>query len=320
MTSTQPKWSNLKVGIVVLIGLAIFVFIISIVGTEQNIFASTYSLQLFMPNIHGLVNGAMVTLGGLKVGYVTDLQFTRRDSVNGIDVTMKVLTKYRSSITSSTVAQIKTIGLLGDKYVDLSIGSPMETPLAENSLIPLRPTFDIEEVGPELRNSLTDLTDFLKSARRITARIDRGEGSVGKLIHEPTVANEMEHFVRSLNSVVSAIEQKRGAFGKLIYDEPLARNINDVSTNLKDVTDQIRQGRGTVGKLVMDDRLYANLVSFTSRADSILTRASNDSSNVSKIISDPAFYTQLLGLMRDFNDLLVDLKEHPERYVHVSVF
>src|SRR5437879_336672 len=124
MDSKQLRWSGLKVGIVVFIGLIIFVFIVSIVGTEQNVFTSTYQLKVFLPNVQGLVTGAQITLGGLKVGFVTDMQFVRRDTVNGVDVTMQITTKYRASITSRTTGQIKTIGLLGDKYIDLSIGSP----------------------------------------------------------------------------------------------------------------------------------------------------------------------------------------------------
>lgn len=320
MNPAQLKWSSLKVGIVVLIGLVVFVFIVSIVGTEQNIFASTHTLKLFMPNARGLVNGAMVSLGGLKVGFVTDMQFAQQGGINGVDISMKVLTKHRSSITTSSLAQIKTIGLLGDKYIDLSIGSPGEEPLAENAYLPLRESFDLEEAGPQLKNSLTEFTDLLGSARRIASTIEKGEGSAGKFLTQPTVANETERFLRSLNSMMAALEQKSGALGRFMYDDSLARNIAEVSANLRSVTGQLREGKGTMGKLIMDNELYTNLASFSSRADSLLAKASGDSSNVSKLLTDGSFYTQLLGLMRDLNLLLVDLREHPDRYVKVSVF
>jgi phospholipid/cholesterol/gamma-HCH transport system substrate-binding protein len=320
MDQKQLKWSGLKVGIVVLVGIFIFVFIISIVGTEQNIFSSTYPIKVFLPNIQGLVNGAMITLGGLKVGYVHNLQFTTRNGANGIEITMDILAKYRSSITTSTKGQIKTIGLLGDKYIDLTIGNQGEQALAENSFVPMIETFDIETAGPQFKSALNDFTELMGSAKRIAASVEKGEGSVGKLVKHPTVANEMEQFLRSLNNVMAAVEKKQGVLGKFVYDESLSRNINDVSANLKSVTDQIRQGKGTMGKLVMDDKLYLNISSFTARADSLLGSAVDDSSSVSRILKDGNFYNQLSHLMRDLNFLLVDFKEHPERYVHVSVF
>ena len=320
MDSQQLRWSNLKVGIVLMIGIIIFVFIISIVGTEQNIFTSTYTVRLFVTNVHGLVNGAMVTLGGLKIGYVTDLRFETRDSLNGVEVTAKLLSKYHASVTTSSLAQIKTIGLLGDKYIDLSIGARNEQPVEENSFIPVTESFDIETAGPQFKSALTDFTELMGSARRIAASVEKGEGSVGRLIKHPNVANEMERFLHSINGMVTAIEQKRGTLGALVYDDALSKNITDASANLKAVTGQIRQGKGTMGKLIMDDRLYTDLSSFSARADSLMGKASDDSSNVSKLISDKNFYTQLSGLMRDLNLLLVDLKAHPERYVHVSVF
>jgi hypothetical protein len=49
-------------------------------------------------------------------------------------------------------------------------------------------------------------------------------------------------------------------------------------------------------------------------------KAAGDSSNVSKLLNDGNFYAQIMSLMRDFNLLLVDLREHPSKYVHVSVF
>ncbi len=188
MKDQQLRWSNLKVGIVVLIGLVIFVFIVSIVGTEQNIFTSTYELKLFMPNVRGLVEGAMVTLGGLKIGYVTDMQFVTRGDTTGVDVTMKVMTKYARSITVSSVAQFKTIGLLGDRYIDISIGQENEQQLAEGSLLPLIETFDFEAAGPRLNKTLEDFSELVSNTKQITATINRGEGSVGRLVTKPDLA------------------------------------------------------------------------------------------------------------------------------------
>ncbi len=320
MNATQLRWSSLKVGIVVLIGLIVFVFIVSIVGTEQNIFSSTYTMKFFVTNVHGLVNGAMVSLGGLKVGYVSTMKFMTRDSVNGVEVSADLLTKYRRSITTSTTAQIKTIGLLGDKYIDLTIGYENEPPLPEDSFIPIVESFDIETAGPQFKSALADFTDLMKNANRIVASMERGEGSIGKLIKQPTVANETEKFLRSLNSLMTAIEEKKGPLGALAYDERLSKDIGDISRNLKTVTDNLKEGRGTMGKLIMDDKLYANLASFTSRADTLMTRAAADTSSVSRLASNGNFYRELIGLMKDLNLLVLDLREHPERYVKVSVF
>jgi phospholipid/cholesterol/gamma-HCH transport system substrate-binding protein len=320
MDTKLMTWSNLKVGIVIFIGLIIFVFVVTIVGTEQNLFTPTYTLKLFMPNVHGLVNGGMVALGGLKIGYVRDMQFTSKDGVNGVAITMSVVTKYRSTITTGSVAQIKTIGLLGDKYIDISIGNRAETALAEDAFVPLLESFDLEDAGPEFKTALADFSAVLRDAKRITASVARGQGSLGKFVEEPTVAQEMERFLRSLNSVMTAIQEQHGSLGKMVYDPTLSKNIQDISANLTSVTQQLRQGKGTFGKLLMDDTLYRNLSSFAARGDSLLGRAEADSSNVSRIISDKNFYAQILSLMKDLNILITDMKEHPERYVHVSVF
>jgi phospholipid/cholesterol/gamma-HCH transport system substrate-binding protein len=320
MNDQQLRWSNLKIGIVVLIGLVIFVFIVSIVGTEQNIFASTYELRLFMPNVRGLVNGAMVTLGGLKIGYVTDMKFVTRGDTTGVDITMKVLTKYAPSITVSSVAQIKTIGLLGDRYVDISIGQGGERQLAAGSDLPLLETFDFEAAGPQLDRTLRDFSDLVSNAKQITATINSGEGSVGRLVTKPDLALDLERFVASMNRIAGAVESGKGALGKMVADDALAEDLSAVAGNLRTVTDQLRKGQGSAGKLIMDESLYRSLSSFSARADSLMGKAGADSSNVSRLISDPGFYERVSKLLKDLDLLLVDLKENPDRYVKVSVF
>jgi phospholipid/cholesterol/gamma-HCH transport system substrate-binding protein len=320
MDPKHLRWASLKVGVVVLIGLIIFVFIVSIVGTEQNIFTSNYKLHLFMPNVRGLVTGGMVTLGGLKVGYVTSMDFVTRDGVNGLDVTLTILSTYERSITTSTQAQVKTIGLLGDKYIDLSIGATTEKSLPENSFIPLRESFDLDEAGPQFKDLLANVNDLVKNLKHVTAAIDKGEGSLGRLLREPVVADQLEHILRSVSAVVNAVEQQKGTLGTLVYDKSMAADLSQAAANMRTITGQIKEGKGTAGKLVMDDKLYTNLASFTARADSLAGKANADSSNVSKVMTDPEFYNRLSGLMKDLNLLLIDLKEHPGRYVHVSVF
>jgi phospholipid/cholesterol/gamma-HCH transport system substrate-binding protein len=320
MNTNQLSWSALKVGVVVLIGLIIFVFIVSIVGTEQNVFTSTYQMKVFLPNVQGLVNGAMVSLGGLKIGFVSNMKFTRRDTSNGVEITMDLVTKYRSSITSHSTGQIKTIGLLGDKYIDITIGTPGEEALPEGSFIPVTPSFDFEAAGPQLKKALADFTDVMTSVKGIALSMDKGEGSIGRLIKHPKMANEMEHLLTSLNGVMNAIEKRQGVIGTFVYDESLSKNISDVTSNLKGVTDQLRQGKGSMGKMIMDDQLYNNLSSFTGRADSLLAKATGDSTNVGRLLNDKNFYNQILSLMKDLNLLLIDFKQNPGRYIHVSVF
>ena len=63
-----------------------------------------------------------------------------------------------------------------------------------------------------------------------------------------------------------------------------------------------------------------NLSSFTARADSLMAKASADTSSVSKLVADGNFYRQITTLMKDLNLLLIDLREHPERYVKITVF
>ena len=320
MNPNKSTWANLKVGIVVLIGIGVFIFFVSIVGNDANMFTSTYPLKLYMPNVQGLVNGATVSLGGLKIGFVKSMDFVHRDNEVGIDVTFEVQSKYRTTITQNTYAQLKTIGLLGDKYIDLSIGDKNLAPLADFSYVPIKEGFDLETAGPQIKTGLAEFTALMKNLNSITTKIDKGQGTVGKLITTTAVSDQLEHFLTSLNGVMTAMERRQGALGTLIYDKDMGQDLKELASNLSVVTGQIRAGKGTLGKMVMDEKLYNNLSSLTGRADSIMARANADTSNVSKLLSDPKFYNNMQGVLRDLNNLLIDIRQHPERYIHFSVF
>lgn len=114
----------LKFGVAAFLTFAtmLIILIVYIIGSNQRVFDSKYPLYMFLPNVQGLESGAFVTLSGLKVGVVGDLSFSRQEEEQGILIELKINRKYAPMITTSSRATIKTMGILGDKYVDITLG------------------------------------------------------------------------------------------------------------------------------------------------------------------------------------------------------
>jgi phospholipid/cholesterol/gamma-HCH transport system substrate-binding protein len=298
------RWAELRVGLLVVVGAGLLIFILAIVGSNIKLFTPEYRLMLFVPNIEGLVNGSMVTLAGRKIGFVNDMRFVQVEGQNGVQVELKLDKSFQDRITDHSQAIIRTIGLLGDKYVDISLGSPGEKVLTEGEYLKMISSVDFEVFTSKLNTSIDDFAATLASMRHITKRLDE---------------EDLGRFVRSMNNVVNALTAQRGSAGKLIYDQALYRQFSAVAENLDTVTTLLKRGNGTLGKMIVDSTLYRTLASFSSRSDSLVSNLMH-SGSAGKVFSDDQLYSDLMKLIKELNALVADIRTNPDRYVQVKLF
>jgi phospholipid/cholesterol/gamma-HCH transport system substrate-binding protein len=240
--------------------------------------------------------------------------------VNGVNVTLDILTSYKNNITVNSVAQVKTIGLLGDQFVDISIGQKGERPLKEGEYITVKPTLTFDKLADKVEPMMDDFGGIMKNMKSITDSIAHGKGPVGRLINDPKTGKTMENVLSNINSIAEAINQKKGTLGKLAYDSTLYDNLNQLTGNINSISDSVKSGKGSLGKLFVSDTLYNNINSLTVKINHLLSKMDSDTTLAGGIFNDSKFYKQINSVVKDLNLLLIDLREHPENYVHFSVF
>ena len=321
MDNKKLTFRNLKVGITVFIGLVVLFIFLFLVGSENNAFISTYRLNIFLSNIQGLSSGSIVSLGGMKIGSVDSFEFSKRNTVNGIIVGLKIPEKYKNMITVKSYAILKTIGIIGDMTVDISMGQKGEKLLEDNDFLTVKPTLSFESFANKMNPVLDDIASTMRNLNAITNKLAKGEGSLGRLLQDPTALNNLESVLNSLNSITKAIVNKKGSIGKLTYDTSLYDNLSLLSNNLGEITDSLKNGNGALGKLLSSDVLYNKVNSISDRFDKLLSKTEkSDSTLIGGMFNDSKMYRQFNTLIYDLNALIKDLKEHPENYVQFSVF
>jgi phospholipid/cholesterol/gamma-HCH transport system substrate-binding protein len=320
MKNTFTKIANLKVGLTVFIGLLIALIFIFLVGTEGNYFSKTYSLKLKVENVEGLTVGAPVSLGGLKIGSVKNIEFLNKNNQNQIVIDLEILEKYQPQITENSVAFFRTIGLLGDKFVDVSIGQPGQRVLGNGEYLPVKPSFSLEAIGSDLQPAAADFADVMSNLKIITENIASGKGTVGQLISDDKSGSKISSILNNLNSFSEALSNQQGSLGKLAYDPALYSSLTELTANLKSVSDSLMLGKGTLGKLLTDQSLFNNLNSVTEKLNKIIASTENDSTLAGGMLNDGKFYSNLNSVLKNLNVLIVDLKENPDRYIQLSVF
>ncbi len=318
--ATCISWSELRVGILIVVSFLILGTTILYLGRQQGIFAETYSLRVFMERINGLHSGAPVWLSGVRVGSVTAIHFSESVTQRDIEIILDVDTKIQERIRKDSVARIGTMGLLGDKYVTITQGSISEPVIPDGGTILGDSPVDFEELIMHASRVIDDLAVTTKNAREISEKINSGSGSLSRLVNDPQTLDEVQSLIRDARDLLDTVENGNGTIARLINDEALYSGMSSLFWSSDSMVQKIRTKKGTLGKLIDDPALYDNLTSTTARLDSLLVRIDQGEGTAGKLLSDEALYRELKSTTEKLKSLVDDIKENPSRYFNIRIF
>ena len=285
------------VGLLVLAAIGVGAFALWNLGASRGLLAERYRLITYFEDVQGLVSGGAVRLAGKDVGTIESVAFAEpKPGRPPVRVVLQLTSEVQPLIRSDSVAGIGTVGLLGDKYVSLSIGTSAGKMLANGaevaSLSPLdlntaivRGTEAIDNIATLAGNMNKVVAEFdaAMGGRRladsaaglsaIVKEIQTGEGMLHTLVYEPyegSALSDAEASLSSLRGVMGEVEKGDGILHGLIY-EPVgdrgviedalsaAARIEKAGGRLESVLAKVDDGEGTLGLLVNDPTLYADL-------------------------------------------------------------
>ena len=178
---------ELKVGVFVFMGLAVLViFLLSIGGFKT--WSSGYRLNLVFNFINGVRVGAPVRFAGVDVGEVKRINLQLESGENHTDVQLEVWLRDIVRVPADSTVWINTLGLLGEKYVEIIPGKDYVNFLKDNQSLKGVDPLPTHELFNRAENIMRSLDDGL-------ARIIDKEGTLGKLLYDDKVYNELEALV-----------------------------------------------------------------------------------------------------------------------------
>ncbi len=219
---------EVRLGLFIFVTLAILFAGVFLIGNTETMFKSTYRVKAEFQNVSGLSDGADVRVGGIHEGTVRKIVLPRQP--NGkVTVVMDLERATRDIVKKDSLAAIKSEGLLGDKYVEVSFGSDEADRLKNGETIGSEPPLDISD----LLNKTNQILDTTKTAmegaqetvdhlQSITAKIDGGKGSVGALINNKTIYNQATAAATNLQESTEALKHNflvRGFFKNRGYED-----------------------------------------------------------------------------------------------------
>lgn len=314
------KIENVKVGLTVFVGIVIFFIFIFLVGTGGYYFTKTYNLRMFVKDVQGLADGNMVSLGGVKIGSVKEMLFSKSEGEKGVNVILEIKEKYQSQITKSSLAEIKTLGVLGDKFIDIKFGTEGEPVLKENEYISVKSSPSLSDISNQLQPVIDDLSIAVHNIKTVSDSIATGNGILSNLINDDNTAADFKEVISGLKSFTVKLQNPNSSLSKLMNEDSLYDEILPFSSNLNNLSGRITSGKGTLGKIITTDTLYNNLMSISYSLKTIGQKMNSDSSLVGVLLNDEKTKQDFINLINNIDSLSVDLKENPGKYINLSIF
>jgi len=226
-----------RLGLFIVFALLIFAAGVFWIGNKQFLFHSTYRLQAEFPNVAGLNGGAEVRVGGIHEGTVRQIQLPMRPNER-VRVLMDLAGATRNVIKKDSVATIRSEGLVGDKFVEISFGSEQSPKVGQGDTIQGQPPLQISdllnktnEVLDSIKGAVENVNETAGNLKSITSKIDQGQGSIGAMINDKKMYKNVEAGTNAFKEDMEALKHNfflRGFFKERGYESAADLKKNEI--------------------------------------------------------------------------------------------
>lgn len=307
---------QIKVGLLIVTALILLSVTIFLMGKERRFFENKVPFEIRFSRTIGLREGAPISLTGVRVGSVESLTFPRNVQENYIVVQIKVVGDVAPRVRKDTVARLRTQGVLGDKFIELSGGSPESEPVPPGGLISSVDPLDYEALLGEGGDVVQNFASVASSLKTILKSAEEGKSLLGQVVapeHEKKwidTANNLRSASASLKNILSSVEKGEGVLGQLVQNKEAGRAVMEdlkvglhqlrkATESLQKTAQKIEQGEGTLGTLIQDPNAGKEILASLRRSIANLegvTRQLREGGGVlQRLIMDKPYADRVLG-------------------------
>ncbi len=306
-----------KVGLFFLVSLIVLAVLIERVE-EWKPFEDQFSYRAYFNSSIGLKVGDPVKIAGVSVGKVKAI------GLEESQVRVDFYVNQADSVREDSIAQVRQTNMLGGIFLGLDFGSMEGKVMPPGSKVITKGGTNIDELitnldrnqervlrplGELVDESKEPLAETIRRLEQIVIKVDEGQGTLGRLVNNPSLYDEMAAMSKRLNRLLARVENGEGTLGKLASDPSLYENLNKTMINLEDLTEQLKSGQGTLGKLIKDEQLYNEAKETFANLNKITTKVNAGEGSLGKMLHDDALYDNVSGSMARINSIAAKIDE-----------
>jgi len=357
--SNKIGWAQVRAGVFICIALVFVAGGVLLMGQKNKMFVPKGRLQVVMDDVAGLKEGAPVWLAGVDVGVVTGIGFADPKKSNEVNIRLEIDDEALKKIGPDSTITIKTRGLMGEKYVDITPsqhyfekpatvlrGSPVVK--LDDVMQKVGVTFDrlnkvvdnVTQGKGTLGKLTTDSTLYTNivsltgELHTLAVNINRGQGTLGRLNRSPEPYDRLVSILNRADKTLRDIQESNGTLNKLIYDKELydklvtlAVKSNEAADDVRELNRKISSKNSTLGLLINDREFYDKGVSLLTRADNSVKSIEEVAADIrsgkgtaGRLVTDKELYERMNRMVDNLDALVKDVKEHPGKYIKFSLF
>ncbi len=300
------RWSKLKVGLVITIAFLVLCVAVFFAGNIQSLLSKKVELKIQFREVEGLRKGAPVWILGIEEGSVKDIDL---NPVSGVIVTIAVQKNSSRFIKTDSRATILTMGLLGDKYIELSPGTPQAEQVRPGEMLKGTTEMGLKHVMETTGEAIGKISQFINKVDTLVEKVESSQGTVGKLLNDPSLYENLNRTVNRLSALVDDLKNARGTLGLLIEDPSLHNKLITATSSVEEFIKRINESRGTLKSLIEDPSLYNKTLEAASQIQVFSTRLNEGQGTIKKIIEDPAVYENLNKDLKELSSILEKIEK-----------
>ncbi|GAA0558204.1 MlaD family protein [Chitinophaga japonensis] len=249
MESTTTRRS-VTVGIFIFLGLIIFAVAVLVLGGQKKAFMQAVEVKTIFRDVGGLSKGNNVWYAGVKVGTIKSIRFLDHRK---IEVEMHIDKSYRRFIHKDVRARVSSDGLVGNKIISLGGGTDQAAPIEDGDVLAAEISISSDEIMNTLQVNNKNLVDITANLKDITANIREGQGTLGKLLTDTAVYDQLA--------------------GTLANLQRSAANAQRLTNSLAGYTARLRTEGTLANELVTDTLVFSKLRSTATGLEEAMERA-----------------------------------------------
>ena len=322
--------NELKVGLLTLAAIASLVIVSLKITANKSGFGEYMEYRTILNDASGIYENSSIKVAGIVAGRIKTIDLSGSQALIKFEVLKQI------KVTRFSVLRIKTVGFLGDKYLDIYLGNPEAPRLKEGSMIAAEAGAGFEELGKDASEILKDVKDIAKAIRE--SLYDENKRNVIKDImgnvkdfskNAKDISESLKRMAdtneKKINSTLDdikrlssqlAYETDRYADGSFMNDldniKPIIKNVNKAVADLKDIVADVKSGKGTVGKLLRDEEVIDQVNETLSGVNRLMNRVNN-------FKTDLSLYSGFNSNDASRTEFDLDLIPAPERLFRIGV-
>ena len=257
----MDKSKLLKLGIFITAGLLLLIAGLFYIGSRDNLFTKTFEITSTFSSVNGLNEGNNVQFAGINVGTVKSIVIMSTDKVK---VIMNIKSDVRHFIKKDSEASINSEGLVGNKVLMISGGTPGSASVESGDTLKAVMPAQLGDIINNLNQSSKEAEVIAKEISEITKKVNQGEGTLGRLINNSDLYDNLDSLTSNIAGSTEKIDrilsQTSGTINTVTGDiQSLTQSIRTITDNLGEITTKINSSESFVGTLLTDTSFANNI-------------------------------------------------------------